>query len=131
MHTRPHSTNTTNARYCNQYRHCCQISGFTVEMISITVQLTNTASCIASWLYRTESSNGIKCFVCSGESPINSYYQADISVLVRRRLHGVKAQPHYITEILFHASPERCRKSFTMIFLGDHDTPLTGSNFGI
>jgi len=24
-----------------------------------------------------------------------------------------------------HASPERCRKSFTMIFLGDHDIPLT------
>ena len=29
-----------------------------------------------------------------------------------------------------HASPERCRKSFTMIFLGDHDITLTGSNFG-
>ena len=30
-----------------------------------------------------------------------------------------------------HASPERCRKSFTiMIFLGDHDIPLMGSNFG-
>ena len=29
-----------------------------------------------------------------------------------------------------HASPERCRKSFTMIFLGDHDILLTGSNFG-
>ena len=30
-----------------------------------------------------------------------------------------------------HASPERCCKSFTMIFLGDHnDIPLTGSNFG-
>ena len=29
-----------------------------------------------------------------------------------------------------HASPEHCRKSFTMIFLGDHDIPLTGSNFG-
>jgi len=29
-----------------------------------------------------------------------------------------------------HASPERCRKSFTMTFLGDHDVPLTGSNFG-
>ena len=29
-----------------------------------------------------------------------------------------------------HASPERCRKSFTMIFLGDHDIPLPGSNFG-
>ena len=29
-----------------------------------------------------------------------------------------------------HASPERCRKSFNMIFLGDHDIPLTGSNFG-
>jgi len=28
-----------------------------------------------------------------------------------------------------HASPERYRKSFTMIFLGDHDFPLTGSNF--
>ena len=28
------------------------------------------------------------------------------------------------------ASPERCRKSFTMIFLGDHGIPLTGSNFG-
>ena len=27
-----------------------------------------------------------------------------------------------------HANPER--KSFTMIFLGDHDIPLTGSNFG-
>jgi len=22
-----------------------------------------------------------------------------------------------------HARPERCRKSFTMIFLGDHDIP--------
>jgi len=29
-----------------------------------------------------------------------------------------------------HASPECCRKSITMIFLGDHDIPLTGSNFG-
>jgi len=29
-----------------------------------------------------------------------------------------------------HASPERCRKSFTMVFLGDDDIPLTGSNFG-
>jgi len=29
-----------------------------------------------------------------------------------------------------HANPERCRKSSTMIFLGDHDIPLTGSNFG-
>ena len=29
-----------------------------------------------------------------------------------------------------HASPQRCQKSFTMIFLGDHDIPLTGSNFG-
>jgi len=29
-----------------------------------------------------------------------------------------------------HVSPERCRKSFTMIFLGDPDIPLTGSNFG-
>jgi len=29
-----------------------------------------------------------------------------------------------------HASPERCRKSFTLIVLGDHDIPLTGSNFG-
>jgi len=29
-----------------------------------------------------------------------------------------------------HASPERCRKSFTTIFLDDHDIPLTGSNFG-
>jgi len=29
-----------------------------------------------------------------------------------------------------HASPERCRKSFTIIFLGDHDFPLTSSNFG-
>jgi len=28
------------------------------------------------------------------------------------------------------AIPERCRKSFTMIFLGNHDIPLTGSNFG-
>jgi len=25
-----------------------------------------------------------------------------------------------------HASPERCRKSFTMSFLGDHYVPLTG-----
>ena len=29
-----------------------------------------------------------------------------------------------------HASPERCRKSFTVILLGHHDIPLTGSNFG-
>jgi len=29
-----------------------------------------------------------------------------------------------------HASPERCSKSFTMIFLGNYDIPLTGSNFG-
>jgi len=29
-----------------------------------------------------------------------------------------------------HVSPERCRKSFSIIFLGDHDIPLTGSNFG-
>ena len=26
--------------------------------------------------------------------------------------------------------PERYRKPFTMIFLGDHNIPLTGSNFG-
>jgi len=25
-----------------------------------------------------------------------------------------------------HASPELCRKSLTMIFLGDHDIPLSG-----
>jgi len=29
-----------------------------------------------------------------------------------------------------HASSERCRKSFTMIFLSDHDILLTGSNVG-
>ena len=29
-----------------------------------------------------------------------------------------------------HVSPERCRKSFTIIFLGHNDIPLTGSNFG-
>jgi len=29
-----------------------------------------------------------------------------------------------------HASPERCRKFFIMIFLGNHDIPLTGSYFG-
>jgi len=29
-----------------------------------------------------------------------------------------------------HASSERCRKSFTTIFLGDHDIPFTCSNFG-
>jgi len=29
-----------------------------------------------------------------------------------------------------HASPERCRKSFTIIFLGNHDFSLTGSNYG-
>jgi len=29
-----------------------------------------------------------------------------------------------------HASPERCRKSFTLIILGDHDIPLASSNFG-
>jgi len=29
-----------------------------------------------------------------------------------------------------HARSERCCKSFTIIFLGDHDFPLTGSNFG-
>jgi len=28
-----------------------------------------------------------------------------------------------------HASQERCRKSFTINFLSDHDFPLTGSNF--
>ena len=28
-----------------------------------------------------------------------------------------------------HASPERCRKSFTMIFLGDHDIPLAADSF--
>jgi len=27
------------------------------------------------------------------------------------------------------ASPERCRKSFTMIFLGDHDIPLGPNRF--
>jgi len=26
--------------------------------------------------------------------------------------------------------PEHCRKSFTVIFLGDHDILFTGSNFG-
>jgi len=29
-----------------------------------------------------------------------------------------------------HVSLERCRKSFTAIVLGDHDFPLTASNFG-
>jgi len=29
-----------------------------------------------------------------------------------------------------NASPERCHKSFTMIFLSDQDIPLAGSNFG-
>jgi len=29
-----------------------------------------------------------------------------------------------------HASLERCRKSFTVIFLCDHDIPLTSSNVG-
>jgi len=29
-----------------------------------------------------------------------------------------------------HSRPEQCRKFFTMIFLGDHDILLTGSNFG-
>jgi len=29
-----------------------------------------------------------------------------------------------------HTSPERCCKSFTVIFLGNHDIQLTGSNFG-
>jgi len=29
-----------------------------------------------------------------------------------------------------HVSIERCRKSFTTIVLGDHDFPLTASNFG-
>jgi len=29
-----------------------------------------------------------------------------------------------------HASPESCRKSLAMIFHGDHDIPLTGSNSG-
>ena len=29
-----------------------------------------------------------------------------------------------------HASPERCHKSFGMIFIGEHNIPLTGSNFG-
>jgi len=29
-----------------------------------------------------------------------------------------------------HANPEHCRQSFIMIFLSDHDIPLTGSNFG-
>jgi len=29
-----------------------------------------------------------------------------------------------------HGSPERCRKSFTMMFLGHDDIALTGSNFG-
>ena len=28
-----------------------------------------------------------------------------------------------------HASPEHCRRSFTMIFLRDNGIPLTGSNF--
>jgi len=28
------------------------------------------------------------------------------------------------------ASLEHCRKSFTIVFLGDHDFPLTGSNLG-
>jgi len=27
-----------------------------------------------------------------------------------------------------HANPERCRKSIAIIFLGDHDIPLTCSN---
>ena len=29
-----------------------------------------------------------------------------------------------------HVSIERCRKSFTIIILGDLDFPLTASNFG-
>jgi len=30
-----------------------------------------------------------------------------------------------------HASPERCRKPFTMISLGDHNIPLTGTILAI
>jgi len=48
--------------------------------------------------------------------------------------HEPEASPedweHIHTQTL-NASPERCRKSFTIIFLGDHDIPLTDSNFGI
>jgi len=29
-----------------------------------------------------------------------------------------------------HVSIERCRKFFTTVVLGDHDFPLTASNFG-
>jgi len=29
-----------------------------------------------------------------------------------------------------HVSVQRCRKSFTTVVLGDHDFPLTASNFG-
>jgi len=29
-----------------------------------------------------------------------------------------------------HVSIERCHKSFTIVVLGDHDFPLTTSNFG-
>ena len=39
-----------------------------------------------------------------------------------------------ITELSAHAqnhvSVQRCRKSFTIIFLGNHDFSLTGSNYG-
>ena len=39
-----------------------------------------------------------------------------------------------ITQRSAHAqndvSVQRCRKSFTIFFLSDHDFPLTGSNFG-
>ena len=56
--------------------------------------------------------------------------------LIKMELSGKRVSGPVLktTQLSAHAqnqaSPERCRKSFTMIFLGDHDIPLTGSSFG-
>jgi len=56
--------------------------------------------------------------------------------LIKMELSGKTVHSHVLKTTQLsahaqnHASPKRCRKSFTKIFLGDHDIPLTGSNFG-
>ena len=52
-------------------------------------------------------------------------------VLSRKTVYGPVLKTTQLTaRAQNHASPERCRKPFIMIFLGYHDIPLTGSNFG-
>jgi len=51
--------------------------------------------------------------------------------VIKMELSGKTVSDPVLKTTQNHASPERCRKSFTIIFLGNHDFPLTGSILAI